>query len=84
MVLFGMDRAGNALWIFTRSPYTIRHFSELLLSLPLSLENVMYLEGGPEASLFLESNGKRIERQGSYETGLTKTTPTTSSGAFLM
>ncbi len=69
MVLFGVDTAGNALWIFTRSPYTIRQFSEILLSMPLSLKNVMYLEGGPEASLFLESNGKKIQRMGSYETG---------------
>jgi hypothetical protein len=29
----------------------------------------MYLEGGPEASLYLEANGKKIERIGSYETG---------------
>lgn len=69
MVLFGMDEAGNALLIFTRSPYTIRHFSEILLSLPLSIKNVMYLEGGPEASLFLDTNGKKIEKMGSYESG---------------
>ncbi len=69
MVLFGVDEKGNALWLFTRSPYTIRAFSEILLSLPLSIKNVMYLEGGPEASLYLNSNGKKIERMGSYETG---------------
>jgi hypothetical protein len=68
MILFGMDQQGNALWIFTRSPYTIRKFSEILLSLPLSIHNVMYLEGGPEASLYLESNGKKIAKMGSYET----------------
>jgi hypothetical protein len=69
MVLFGMDEKGNALLIFTRSPYTIRHFSEILLSLPLSIKNVMYLEGGPEASLYLNAGGRKIERMGSYETG---------------
>jgi hypothetical protein len=69
MVLFGMDEQGNALLIFTRSPYTIRHFSEILLSLPLSIKNVMYLEGGPEASLYLNAGGKKIEKMGSYETG---------------
>jgi hypothetical protein len=69
MVLFGIDEKGNVLLISTRSPYTIRNFSEILLSLPLAIKNVMYLEGGPEASLYLEANGKKIERIGSYETG---------------
>jgi hypothetical protein len=82
MVLFGMDTRGNALWIFTRSPYTIRHFSEILLSLPLSLQNVMYLEGGPEASLFLAGNGKKSSGRAVTKPGSTKTTPTSSSGAF--
>jgi hypothetical protein len=69
MVLFGIDKLGNALLIFTRSPYTIRQFSEILLTLPLQIKNVMYLEGGPEASLYLDTNGKKMERMGSYETG---------------
>jgi hypothetical protein len=69
MVLFGIDEKGNVLLISTRSPYTIRQFSEILLSLPLAIKNVMYLEGGPEASLYLDANGKKIERIGSYETG---------------
>lgn len=69
MVLFGMDEKGNVLWIFTRSPYTIRQFSEILLSLPLAIQQVMYLEGGPETSLYLETNGKKIAKMGSYETG---------------
>jgi hypothetical protein len=68
MVLFGIDTSGNALLIFTRSPYTIRTLSDMLLQLPLSLKNLMYLEGGPEASLYLSANGKEIERMGSYET----------------
>jgi hypothetical protein len=65
MVLWGMDTMGNILLIFTRSPYTIRQFSEILLSLPLSIKNAMYLE----ASLFLSASGKEIEKMGSYETG---------------
>ena len=69
MVLWAMDEQGNVLWIFTRSPYTIRQFSEILLSLPLKIKNVMYLEGGPETSLYVNTNGKKIEKMGSYETG---------------
>jgi hypothetical protein len=73
MVLWGMDEQGNVLWIFTRSPYTIRQFSEILLSLPLNIKNVMYLEGGPETSLYVNTNGKKIEKMGSYETGFWET-----------
>jgi hypothetical protein len=43
MVLFGIDTTGNALLLFTRSPYTIRSLSEMLLQLPPSLKNLMYL-----------------------------------------
>jgi hypothetical protein len=68
MVVFGMDKAGKALLIFTRSPYAVHDFGNALLSLPLSLHNAAYLEGGPEATLFLSVRGTEIEKVGSFET----------------
>ena len=44
-------------------------FINILLQLPLSIYNAMYLEGGPEASFYLNHNGVEIQRFGSYETG---------------
>ena len=65
----GIDKTGHVLFLFTRSPFSVHDFINILLSLPLSISTSMYLEGGPEASLYLSVNGEEIERFGSYETG---------------
>ena len=67
---FGMDKSGNGLFIFTESHYSVHDFTNILLSLPLFLYSVMYLEGGPEATLYFSANGVEFEKIGSYEMGL--------------
>ena len=69
MAVFGMDKNGDALFIFTEAPYSGHDFINILLSLPISILNATYLEGGPEASLFFSSNGVEFERVGIYKTG---------------
>jgi len=67
---FGMDKSGNGLFIFTESRYSVHDFTNILLSLPISLYNAMYLEGGPVATLYFSKNGVEFEKIGSHETGL--------------
>ena len=67
---FGMDKSGNGLFIFTESHFSVHDFTNILLSLPISLYNVMYLEGGPEATLYFSTNKVEFEKIGSHETGL--------------
>ena len=67
---FGIDKAGNGLFIFTEVPHSVHNFTNILLSLPISLYSAMYLEGGPEANLYFSANGIGFEKIGSYETGL--------------
>jgi uncharacterized protein YigE (DUF2233 family) len=69
MVSIGTDKQGNVLFIFTRSPYSVHDFIDILLKLPIEIKNAQYLEGGPEASLFVHDNSTTIEKFGSYETG---------------
>ena len=69
MVVVAMDKHDRLLFIFTRSPYRVRVFIQMLLSMPLDIRNMMYLEGGPEASLVVKSGDTRVEKFGSYETG---------------
>ncbi len=69
MVIAATDTTGRLLFIFTRSPHTVHDFVNQLLALPLELSTTMYLEGGPEASLWLDAAGVRRELCGSYETG---------------
>jgi len=45
MAVFGMDKSGNGLFIFTDSRYSGYDFANILLSLPISIYNAMYLEG---------------------------------------
>ncbi len=69
MVVAAMDRQDRLLFIFTRSPYRVHDFVNMLLNLPLEIRNMMYLEGGPEASLYLNAGGTVLRRFGGYETG---------------
>lgn len=68
MAVFGIDKSGNALLIFTESPYSGYDFINILLSLPISIYNAMYLEGGPEANLYFSINEFQLERIGRYAT----------------
>jgi hypothetical protein len=69
MVLIGEDKLGNILFIFVRSPYRVHDFVDHLLALPIGLKRLMYLEGGPEASFYLQHPQLTLEKCGSYETG---------------
>ncbi len=68
-VAIGMDKHGNALFLFTRSPYSVHDFINILLELPIDIYNTMYLEGGPEASFYLNHDGIEVRKLGSFETG---------------
>jgi uncharacterized protein YigE (DUF2233 family) len=68
-VCIGEDKQGNALFIFSRSPYSVHDFIEILLKLPVDIQNTQYLEGGPEASFYLSDNKTVVEKSGSFETG---------------
>jgi hypothetical protein len=68
MAVFGIDKSGNALLIFTESPYSGYDFINILLSLPISIYNAMYLDGGPEANLYFSVNEFQFERIGRYAT----------------
>ncbi len=59
-----MDTQGNILFLFNRTPLSVHDFIEILLSLPLSLKSAMYLEGGPQASLYLSTSTITLERYG--------------------
>jgi len=66
----GMDKTGRILFIHCRSPYSTHDLIDILRGLPLDLERLMYVEGGPEASLYVAVDGKEVvSKIGSFETG---------------
>lgn len=62
----GVDDQGNALFLFSRSPYSANEFIKFMLNLPFKVQSAMYLEGGPQASLFVEHNQFCLDKVGSY------------------
>lgn len=64
---FGIDKRGNGLFIFAEFPYSVHDLIDILLSLPISIYNMMYLEGGPEAALYFSASGVEFERVGYHE-----------------
>lgn len=66
MVVLATDKKGNVLFIFTRSPYTPNEFIKLMLKLPADIQTAMYLEGGPESSLYMNNGEMVVEKIGSY------------------
>lgn len=66
VLALGMDTQGNILFLFSRTPNSVHDFIEVLMSLPLSLKSAMYLEGGPQASLYLSTPKMTLQRDGAW------------------
>jgi len=60
------DADGNAVFAFSRSPYTMAQFNRELIA--LGLVAAQHLEGGPEAQLYLRAGDCELEEWGSFET----------------
>lgn len=65
----GVDKDGNILFFFCRSPYSPHDFNEAVLSLQPGIRGLVHCEGGPEASLSINAGRIHLDEFGSYETG---------------
>ncbi len=63
----GIDTSGRVLLLHVRSPYPMHDLVDMLLDLPLGLRNLMYLEGGAQAQLYVEAGGEEHELAGCYD-----------------
>ncbi len=66
MVIGATDLSGNIYFAFTRSPYTHQQMIGFLIRLIPQIRTTVYLEGGPEASLYIQSKDTVISKYGSY------------------
>ena len=53
----------------SRTPYRMTVLNRMLAAPELGLRGMIYLEGGPEASLFVEAEGASVREIGSWEDG---------------
>lgn len=63
----GVDGKGRVLLVHVRTPYPVHELVDALLALPIDLRRAMYVEGGPEAQLFLRAGKVEVERVGGFE-----------------
>ncbi|QWR78420.1 phosphodiester glycosidase family protein [Candidatus Magnetomonas plexicatena] len=60
----GMDKSGNILFLMSVTPLSVHDFIKIILQLPLKIHVAMYLEGGKQASLYINAGGREIQRAG--------------------
>jgi len=69
MVLISTDNNGIIYITFTNSPFTHQKMISFLINMPLNLKTTIYLEGGPEASLYISTPDTVISKWGTYVSG---------------
>jgi len=67
IVSMGLDGKGQILVLFSRSSYSVHEFINILLGLDIDIQRAMYLEGGPEASLYVKQGEKELSLVGGFE-----------------
>jgi hypothetical protein len=65
----GLDHQDRIMFIHVRSPYTPHDLINMLLELPIGLKQAMYVEGGADAQLYINTGKEKHEFIGSYSTG---------------
>ncbi|MFZ9846982.1 MAG: phosphodiester glycosidase family protein [Flavobacteriales bacterium] len=66
MLLCAIDKEGFVYYVFCRSPYTHNEMIGFLLAMPFEITGAIYLEGGPETSMYISTPNKKVEKFGSY------------------
>lgn len=66
MAVVALDTRNRALLLYTRSPYTVHDFANIIRKLPLGIERAMYLEGGRPSQLYVKAGGTEIELAGAF------------------
>jgi Phosphodiester glycosidase len=66
----GVDGAGRLLLIHAATPWPVHELVAALLAAPIDLRQAMYVEGGPEAQLYVRGGGTEVVRYGTSERAL--------------
>lgn len=78
-LIVAKDKKQFIYFIFTRSPYSHNEMIDFMIHFEEPLLNAIYMEGGPQTSLFIDTENDRIEKLGSY---VSKTYPTDKNAEF--
>lgn len=65
----GVDREGRAVFVHSRTPYRMTELNRMMAELDLGIRGLVYMEGGPEASLVVRAGERAVTEIGSWEDG---------------
>ena len=65
----GVDGEGRAVLVHVRTPYRMNVLARMLAAPELGIRGLVFMEGGPEASLIVNAEGQRVALMGSWEDG---------------
>lgn len=66
MLVTVLDEEKNVYFIFCRSPYSQNQMISFMQQFPFKLTNAIYMEGGPQTSIYMNYKGKELVKIGSY------------------
>ncbi len=66
MLITANDEHGFLYFIYCRSPYSHNEMIAFMQKFPFKLVNAIYMEGGPQTSIYLKIGDTKIEKIGSY------------------
>lgn len=69
MLVCAHDEQDNLIVIFNRSPYSQNQMIAFMKQFPSRLHNAIYMEGGPETSLYVSVGDFCLQKVGSYVSG---------------
>lgn len=69
MAAIGVDQEGQVTLVHVRTPYRPTVLNRMLADPAIGLRGLIYMEGGPEASLFVKAGGETVREIGSWEDG---------------
>lgn len=69
MLVCAHDHEDNLIILFCRSPYTHNQMIDFMKQFPTPLHNAIYMEGGPETSLYVHIGDFCLQKVGSYVSG---------------
>jgi len=67
MTAIGIDNKYRVLFIHIPSPYSAHDFINTLLALPIQITQAMYVEGGLDAQLYIQTENHTFEFIGNFE-----------------
>lgn len=66
MLVTVLDEEKNVYFIFCRSPYSQNQMISFMQQFPFKLTNAIYMEGGPQTSIYMNYRGQELIKIGSY------------------